>query len=122
MLVGAPTKGKRARRELTEHLEELSELADTAGAVVVGEVTQSLDRPNPATYLGKGKLEDLRTAAERDEATLIIFDDELSPAQARNIEQALGVRVMDRTELILDIFATRARTSEARMQDRKSVV
>lgn len=116
MLVGAPTKGKRARRELTEHLEELSELADTAGAVVVGEVTQSLDRPNPATYLGKGKLEDLRTAAERDEATLIIFDDELSPAQARNIEQALGVRVMDRTELILDIFATRARTSEARMQ------
>lgn len=116
MLVGAPLKGKRARLELAEHLEELAELADTAGAVVVGEVTQSLDKPNPATYLGKGKLEDLRLTAERDEATLIIFDDELSPAQARNVEEALGVRVMDRAELILDIFATRARTSEARMQ------
>lgn len=116
MLVGAPMKGKRARLELTEHLEELAELADTAGAVIVGEVTQALDKPNPATYLGKGKLDELREAAERDEATLIIFDDELSPAQARNVEQTLGVRVMDRAELILDIFATRARTSEARMQ------
>ena len=116
MLVGAPIKGKRARLELAEHLEELAELADTAGAVVVGEVTQALDKPNPATYLGKGKLDELRDAAERDEATLIIFDDELSPAQARNVEQAIGVRVMDRAELILDIFATRARTSEARMQ------
>ena len=114
--MGAPIKGKRARIELAEHLEELAELADTAGAVVVGEVTQSLDRPNPATYLGKGKLEDLRLTAERDDATLIIFDDELSPAQARNVEEALGVRVMDRAELILDIFATRARTSEAKMQ------
>ncbi|HEY9428223.1 MAG TPA: GTPase HflX [Gemmatimonadaceae bacterium] len=116
VLVGAPIKGKRARLELVEHLEELAELADTAGAVIVGEVTQALDKPNPATYLGKGKLDELRDAAERDEATLIIFDDELSPAQARNVEQAIGVRVMDRAELILDIFATRARTSEARMQ------
>lgn len=116
MLVGAPIKGKRARLELAEHLEELAELADTAGAVVVGEITQALDKPNPATYLGKGKLDELRDAAERDAATLIIFDDELSPAQARNVEQAIGVRVMDRAELILDIFATRARTSEARMQ------
>jgi GTP-binding protein HflX len=116
VLVGAPIKGKRARLELAEHLEELAELADTAGAVIVGEVTQALDKPNPATYLGKGKLDELRDAAERDEATLIIFDDELSPAQARNVEQAIGMRVMDRAELILDIFATRARTSEARMQ------
>ncbi len=116
VLVGAPIKGKRARIELAEHLEELAELADTAGAVIVGEVTQALDKPNPSTYLGKGKLDELRDAAERDEATLIIFDDELSPAQARNVEQAIGVRVMDRAELILDIFATRARTSEARMQ------
>ena len=114
--MGAPIKGKRARLELAEHLEELAELADTAGAVIVGEVTQALDKPNPATYLGKGKLEELRDAAERDEATLVIFDDELSPAQARNVEQAIGVRIMDRAELILDIFATRARTSEARMQ------
>jgi GTP-binding protein HflX len=116
LLVGAPIKGKRARLELAEHLDELAELADTAGAVIVGEVTQALDKPNPATYLGKGKLDELRDAAEREEATLIIFDDELSPAQARNVEQAIGVRVMDRAELILDIFATRARTSEARMQ------
>ncbi|HEY9515943.1 MAG TPA: GTPase HflX, partial [Gemmatimonadaceae bacterium] len=105
-----------AKRELIEHLEELAELADTAGATVVGELTQSLDRPNPATYLGKGKLDDLRAEAERNEATLIIFDDELSPAQARNVEEVIGVRVMDRAELILDIFATRAHTSEAKMQ------
>ena len=114
--MGAPLKGQRAKRELIEHLEELAELADTAGATVVGELTQSLDRPNPATYLGKGKLDDLRAEAERNEATLIIFDDELSPAQARNVEEVIGVRVMDRAELILDIFATRAHTSEAKMQ------
>jgi len=83
---------------------------------VVGQVTQFLERPNPGTYLGKGKLDELRVAIERTEATLLIFDDELSPAQARNIEEVTGRRVMDRAELILDIFATRARTSEARMQ------
>jgi GTP-binding protein HflX len=83
---------------------------------VVGEVTQMLDRPHPGTYLGKGKIEELRTAIAEKEATVIIFDDELSPAQGRNVEDALGTRVVDRAELILDIFATRARTSEARMQ------
>jgi GTP-binding protein HflX len=101
---------------LADHLEELSELADTAGAVVVAEVTQLLERPNPSTYLGKGKLEELRTTVDSTNASLVIFDDELSPAQGRNIEQAIGKRVMDRAELILDIFATRARTSEAKMQ------
>jgi GTPase len=116
ILVGAPIKGTRARHLLAEHLEELSELADTAGAVVVGEVTQLLERPNPSTYLGKGKLEELRTTVDSTNASLVIFDDELSPAQGRNIEQTLGKRVMDRAELILDIFATRARTSEAKMQ------
>jgi GTPase len=75
-----------------------------------------LDRPHPGTYLGKGKIEELRAAIEEKEATVLIFDDELSPAQGRNVEQALGTRVVDRAELILDIFATRARTSEARMQ------
>ncbi|HEX6536890.1 MAG TPA: GTPase HflX [Gemmatimonadaceae bacterium] len=114
--MGAPIKSSRARHQLGEHLEELAELTDTAGAVVVGEVTQMLDRPNPSTYLGRGKLEELRAEAERTDATLLIFDDELSPAQARNIEQAIGVRLMDRAELILDIFATRARTAEAKMQ------
>ncbi len=101
---------------LNEHLEELAELADTAGATVVGEVTQMLDRPHPGTYLGKGKIEELRLAIEVQQATVIIFDDELSPAQGRNVETALNTRVVDRAELILDIFATRARTSEAKMQ------
>jgi len=109
-------KGAGARRRLDEHLEELAELADTAGATVVGEVSQLLDRPHPGTYLGSGKLEELKALVEEKQATLVIFDDELSPAQLRNIENVLGKRVMDRAELILDIFAVRARSSEARMQ------
>ena len=116
LLVGAPIKRSGARHELAEHLAELAELTDTAGAVVVGEVTQFLERPNPGTYLGKGKLDELVEAIGREGATLLIFDDELTPAQARNIEEVTNRRVMDRAELILDIFATRARTSEARMQ------
>ena len=84
--------------------------------MVVGELTQQIDRPHPATYLGKGKLEELADRLQELGATLVLFDDELSPAQARNIENAVGKRVMDRAELILDIFATRARSSEAKMQ------
>jgi GTP-binding protein HflX len=99
-----------------EHLEELARLADTAGAQVIGTLTQQLDRPNPSTYLGKGKLEELSAMATDTGATLLIFDDELSPSQAKNVEEAVGKRVMDRAELILDIFATRARSAEARMQ------
>ncbi|MGH7648295.1 MAG: GTPase HflX [Gemmatimonadaceae bacterium] len=114
--MGAPPKRSGARYQLAEHLAELAELTDTAGAVVVGEVTQFLERPNPGTYLGKGKLDELGEAIAREGVTLLIFDDELTPAQARNIEEITGRRVMDRAELILDIFATRARTSEARMQ------
>ena len=101
---------------MEEHLEELGRLADTAGAEVVGSLTQNLDRPHPSTYLGSGKLDELKLRAQDQRASLVIFDDELSPAQGRNVEQALGVRVMDRAELILDIFATRARTNEAKMQ------
>lgn len=115
-MVGAPLKRSADRYQLEEHLGELGLLADTAGAVVVGEVTQRLDRPNPATYLGKGKIDELRTRIDTDQATLIIFDDELTPAQGKNIEDATGRRVIDRAELILDIFATRARTSEAKLQ------
>ena len=99
-----------------EHLEELERLADTAGAVVVGQVTQQLDSPNPATYLGTGKIDELARSISDTGATLTIFDDELTPAQGKNIEDATGQRVIDRAELILDIFATRARSSEARMQ------
>jgi GTP-binding protein HflX len=97
-------------------LEELARLADTAGAVVVSEVIQRLERPNAATYLGKGKIEELRARIESDSASVIIFDDELTPAQGKNIEDATGQRVIDRAELILDIFATRARSSEAKLQ------
>lgn len=101
---------------MDEHLRELERLADTAGAVVVGEMTQMLDRPHPGTYLGKGKVEELGEKVRSVGASLVIFDDELSPAQGKNLEDAIGTRVVDRAELILDIFATRARSSEARMQ------
>jgi GTP-binding protein HflX len=94
----------------------LEQLVDTAGAVVVGSITQQIDRPNPATYLGKGKIDELGALIDEMNATLIIFDDELTPAQGKNVEDATGKRVMDRAELILDIFATRARTSEAKLQ------
>jgi GTP-binding protein HflX len=114
--VGAPLKRAGARKSLDEHLRELERLADTAGAVVVGELTQQLDRPHPGTYLGKGKLEELKSMVRDTDASLIIFDDELTPSQGNTVEQTIGTRVVDRAELILDIFATRARSSEAKMQ------
>ncbi|MBA2708219.1 MAG: GTPase HflX [Gemmatimonadaceae bacterium] len=101
---------------MAEHLEELGELVDTAGGLVVGQLTQQVERPNPATYLGKGKIEELTQRLGDTDASLVVFDDELTPAQGKNIEDATGRRVMDRAELILDIFATRARSSEAKMQ------
>ena len=116
MLVSAPSKRSSARHHMDEHLEELARLADTAGAIVVGTLTQQLDKPHPGTYLGKGKVEELRELITSLGATLVIFDDELTPAQGKNIEEVVHTRVMDRAELILDIFATRARSSEARMQ------
>ena len=94
----------------------MAELADTAGAEIVGRLVQQIDRPHPGTYLGKGKIDELRELASERDATLILFDDELSPSQGKNIEDATGKRVMDRAELILDIFAIRARTAEAKMQ------
>ena len=97
-------------------MRELEELADTAGAIVVGQVTQQLEKPHPGTYLGSGKIDELRDMVSSRSASLVIFDDELSPSQGKNIEDAVGQRVVDRAELILDIFATRARTAEAKMQ------
>jgi GTP-binding protein HflX len=114
--VGAPLKRPGARRAIDDHLRELGELADTAGATIVGELTQQVDRPHPGTYLGKGKIDELRELVVEKDVSLVIFDEELSPSQGKNIEDAIGKRVMDRAELILDIFATRARTSEAKMQ------
>ncbi|CAN5348153.1 GTPase HflX [soil metagenome] len=123
LLVAAVHKGRNGnsssssrRRDVAEHLEELGELVDTAGAVVVGALTQQIERPNPATFLGSGKITELREEVDRTGATLIIFDDDLTPTQGKNIEDTTGRRVMDRTEVILDIFATRARSNEARLQ------
>jgi GTP-binding protein HflX len=99
-----------------ESLRELSELAKTAGADVVGRSTQRLEHPNVATYVGSGKVDEVNQERKRLEANVVIFDDELSPSQQRNLEKALGVKVIDRTALILDIFATRAQTREGRLQ------
>jgi len=113
--VGTPRDGDTAR-DAAEHLAELARLTDTAGGLVVGELTQRLAAPGSRYYLGKGKAHELVERVRDHEADLVIFDDELTPAQGKNLETLCGVRVMDRAELILDIFATRARTYEARLQ------
>jgi GTP-binding protein HflX len=97
-------------------LEELRGLATTAGATVVGGLTQKREAINPGTYIGKGKLQELQEQVVATDADVVIFDNDLSPAQIRNLEKATNVKVLDRSELILDIFATRARTMEARLQ------
>jgi GTP-binding protein HflX len=100
----------------TDPLEELQGLAATAGARVVGGLVQRRQTIIPATYIGKGKLEELKEQVEATDADVVIFDNDLSPGQMRNLEKATEVKVLDRSELILDIFATRARTAEARLQ------
>ena len=103
--------------ETNEHpLDELALLADTAGAEVVGRVLQKRRRPDASTYFGKGKAQEVAELARTEGADLVIFDVDLSPAQLRNLEKILKVRVVDRTELILDIFALHARTHQARLQ------
>ncbi len=97
-------------------LDELRGLATTAGAVVVGGMTQKRQEINPATYIGKGKLQELNEQVKAADADVVIFDNDLSPGQGRNLEKTLEVKVLDRSELILDIFATRARSVEARLQ------
>ena len=101
---------------MDEHLDELDRLADTAGAEVVGRTYQRVEAPTPNLYLGQGKVEELKGVVRDARSTLVLFDEPLSPVQGQNLEQALSVRVMDRTEVILDIFATRARSAEAKMQ------
>src|SRR5690606_31702100 len=115
LLVGAPDKTIEPGTA-ADHREELARLADTAGAVVVGTLQQRLDAPHPKYYIGEGKALELRERVLETDAGLVIFDEQLTPAQGKNLETLLGTRVMDRSELILDIFATRARTSEAKMQ------
>jgi len=101
---------------MQEHLDELGRLVDTAGARVLGRLTQQLESPHPGTLIGEGKVEELAALAGSTGATLVIFDDELSPVQGANLERELKVRVMDRAEVILDIFSTRARSHEAKLQ------
>ncbi len=116
LLVGAPRKGSPEARDVEEHLDELARLADTAGARVVGRAVQFVHAPTPDLYIGHGKAGEVGRRVLDLGATLVIFDEELSPRQGKHLEDLLKVRVMDRTELILDIFAHRARSREARLQ------
>src|SRR5437899_4876040 len=100
----------------THALDELRELATSAGARIIDEVIQHRDRPDPATFIGKGKVEELHEEVVVEGVDVVIFDGELSPGQAKNLEEALDTKVVDRTALILDIFARRARTKEGKLQ------
>jgi GTP-binding protein HflX len=107
---------QQPRVVVEESLDELGRLAESAGALVVGRATQDRRAPTPGLYFGKGKVEEIKTLSKREGANLMISDDPLSPIQERNLGGSLGVRVIDRTALILDIFAQRARTMEGKLQ------
>lgn len=117
-LVGAEIHGQKQNLSLEDSLAELALLADTAGVDVVGELSQKLQRPNVETYIGPGKVQELKALAEETLSEVVIFDDELSPRHQRELEKALApnIRVLDRTALILDIFAQHAHTSEGMLQ------
>jgi GTP-binding protein HflX len=115
LLIGLEKQGV-SKWELQDSLEELAELANSAGAEVVDTVTQKLQKPTAPYYIGKGKAESLKSKLQDRQVTSVIFDDELSPAQGRNLENLLARKVLDRTQLILDIFAQRARSREGRLQ------
>lgn len=116
VLVGLVTPQQNEERS-REYLDELAFLAETAGAKPVRRFVQKLDYPNPRTFVGQGKLDEIREfVATHEEVGMIIFDDELSPLQLRNIEKELKIKVLDRTNLILDIFAKRAQTAHAKTQ------
>jgi len=115
-LLAALRLPKQRRFEVEESLDELGRLAESAGAEVVGRVTQERRAPTPKLYFGKGKVDELKASSERQAANLVISDDSLSPIQERNLGGSLGLKVIDRTALILDIFAQRARTMEGKLQ------
>ena len=115
VIVGVITQ-QQSEEDVTEYLDELAFLAETAGAETLKRFTQKLEYPNPKTFVGKGKLEEIAEFVKSKKINLVIFDDELSPSQLRNIEKALDVKIMDRSGLILDIFASRAKTSHAKTQ------
>jgi len=114
--MGVEVRGAESLFSVEESLDELARLAHTAGVVVVGRDSQRLDAIHPGTFIGSGKVDELRKASQALDCNLIIFDDELSPAQLRTLEQDLEVRVMDRTALILDIFALHATSKEGALQ------
>ncbi len=115
VLVGLITGGQD-KRKIEEYLDELAFLVETAGGVAVGRFIQTIDHPNPKTYVGTGKLEEIKAYVIAEEIDMVVFDDELSPSQLRNIERFLECKILDRTNLILDIFAKRARTAHAKVQ------
>lgn len=115
VLVGLVTQ-EQDEKKTEEYLDELEFLTDTAGAEIVGKFTQKLDKQNPTTYVGTGKLKEIREFVEEREVGMVIFDDELSAKQIRNVEKELQVKILDRTSLILDIFAMRAQTASAKTQ------
>lgn len=114
-LVGAQFRA-RTEWELQDSLAELGQLARTAGAAVVGTGTQKLDRPTAKTFIGPGKAEEFAVRCREEEIDTVIFDDELSPAQSRSLEKVFELKILDRTQLILDIFGQRARTREGKLQ------
>jgi GTP-binding protein HflX len=115
VLVGVVLR-EQTEQQVNEYLDELAFLAETAGAVAVKRFTQKLDHPNPKTFIGKGKLEEIKQYIEGKDIRVVIFDDELTGAQINHIEKALDAKTIDRSDLILDIFARRAKTAQARAQ------
>jgi len=115
VLIGVVTQ-KQSEDKLNEYLDELEFLTYTAGGEVLKRFTQKMEKPNPKTFIGTGKIEDVRVFIEANDVGTAIFDDELSPAQQKNIEKILNCKILDRTNLILDIFAQRAQTSNSRTQ------
>jgi len=115
VLVGVITQYETAEQS-KEYLEELQFLVDTAGAKTVKIFTQKLQKPDRSTFVGAGRLEDIKAFVTEEEIDIVVFDDELTPSQLRNIENALGVKILDRNNLILDIFAGRAQTAQAKSQ------
>ncbi|MCC8176751.1 MAG: GTPase HflX [Bacteroidales bacterium] len=115
VLVGLVTP-QQGEAKVKEYLDELAFLADTAGAVTVARFTQKADNPNPRTFVGKGKLQEIKEYVEKNDIGMVIFDDDLSTKQVSNIERELQVKILDRTSLILDIFAKRAQTATAKTQ------
>ncbi len=115
VLFGLVTRDQSVQKT-EEHLNELAFLARTAGAVVVGRFIQKLDKPDGRTFIGKGKLQEIKASVRENELDIILFDDDLSPSQVRNLERELGCKVVDRSLLILDIFSLRAQSAQAKTQ------